>query len=1659
MFKPLLKTIPSLSGNMKLVCNLEGYNINPENTFVYDCDVNKAYLTSISSNLYDKNIPINLKNNSFEYDVKKFYLYYADVFYKTNFNYSKINIPVIDFSSNINNSNLDFKYGCKRVSYSKSGNQFAFFAPIYIEGLDDLKGKYFIIKCVFNKVYQLTKYIKIKLSNINENNKLADYLCRYAEKIDDKVIYCSDSYKNIYYGIDLKHGGFIKVEDNISSNLYNKYFTINDFDATLNNGFKRNYMMMKQIIPLSFYFDPNDLLYDFEKNIYNNAEVIISGRWYNEDEEIPFYDFSDDYSIYEEDIYNLYYDNVFKYITTGYNIMDLKYPACNEASSENYKYVNTVAKNYNRWKLKYSNDLYPYIINNNYAFSFNQNSLYTYKEFPIMYSPIKAYAKLVSNTEYNMLFDYNDIYGKDGYTIINNRKKYFELYNNNFCGNFFDIFVYNKTKDNNEETINVHNVKYWYNEKTKIPKDFDKIDEDKIVGYEYINLNNLTYENLNSIDFFDDPSISQPRTIIPYITDLTNRYSVVFEATNFGEKLNDYIYYHNPSKCDGWNSSVGDSYSLRYTDDIKIFINIIDKTISRYTYFLNEYNQENSTNFAICFYNIICYDKETNDLEKLIMLNTRNIKNDGLYNILEIVFTEYDNSKYNNFKEEKIDIFNNIYDKFWTNVDKDGKVYHKGILYDLNTVYNNNLNMDYKIDKFGLFVKPRFEYTLSSDFNDKFKESKHVFTYNFTAQNKYYDIEKLYNYYDLRTKSSYLLNYQVVVKDENGLYVDISRLRKQYEYNIYFDLNDIYIVNLINNNTFIDLRKAIYINGEEVELEIIDGYKIIDVYNVSNIYDILFSELINIYGQSNKRNEDSIIFRNRKFIEIEDIYWAIDKLYFSIYPNKTKYSLIDNYSLLNTIKDNEVNIVLYYKTSFIRDDSNNRRYLECLNINGLDNLQKFYYLNGLYDRKNKILYTAPSFKLLDDVDNQYGNLLDNHDKNIIYIDPYNLSKLYHTYIYKEFEESNEEFEEYYVNFLNIDHIRLYFDKLYKNYDLSGTLSIDNIYIKVRNFNNIMIDLDDSANTNYSTINIQDDYIPIKNFGINNIGNIASYIVYDTKLKCFSFTDEYINKFISLYKDWVYNSYNYSDDYPQSEYQLIFETLNKYNIKNFEICFKKEMMKLNKDLYNLIINRNNDAIFKDLYLYHIYDPKEYYCQMNYVDNKKYYIDIDKHQQDNQNILEYINNTNSIEKCLYPYFNDVYEEGRTNTKIYSDYFINSIIRSNYEGNEEIIRYKYNEPSINFLAYIPFDSNIDKILTQQDLNKIELIDDEVEKEKKTIELSQEKLTNYRYSLINDVNDTFVSKEDFITYNIVNNPENINEYSNLLTYNYNGTYYGFYIINSYFDNTNNTLNIQNEDLDNINCVDYINGIHVSEILENSYSYLGTMYKNILPYFKNSNPTKFVMNNVDTLIKPQIYKLKNAIKQYPNVDGDIAYSYTLYNNNKSSNIELSRYFNSIVPYTPEAKYISSYYLYYKDTNKIIENDFKVERKPYIMYKEQIDINRFSYISYFDINENIRQYVPTEYKYYNHNRFFNLEKEIKIDIKGYFTEDKIIEIENNQEYIFGLFKNYINNNDFDILPERDKNNNYLFLYKKYEIKFMKDFKHINSENNKEYSLTIKFNLL
>ena len=1435
MFKALLKTIPSLSGNIKLSCFLDNYRKNKKS---YYCSVKTAKLVPISHQLYDKNIFVNLKNNAFEYDVRKFYENYYDKFYSTNNEFSKVNIPLLDIYNNINDSNTDFQFGCKRISYTKYDNQFAFFAPIYVENSEDIKDKYFKITLEFQKSYTLKKEIIISLSDNSNENYLADYLNRYTEKIDDKVIFMSSTYKNMYYGIDLLHGGFIKVEDNISNNLYKKYYTINDFDAILNFGFKRNAMMMKQIIPLCFYFDPLNVLTVYERKLYKDSKIIISGEWYTNDNLEKFYNFEDNYNYYNESIYQITKQNNFQFINNFNNIMNMDNPAFKECYSENYKYINTINKNYNRWKLKYSTDEYPYIINNNYAFSANQNSLYSYKEFPILYKQLNAICKMY-NENYNLLYDLVDIYN-DEHQIINNKEKYFELFNKNYIYTFYNLLTKNK---------------------------------------------------------------------------------------------------------------------------------------------------------------------------------------DG---------------KYNN-------IFSN--NEYWTTINNDNKLYYKGILYDFNILYSKYNDMP-KISYFSVFVNPELQNCISNrDYNYTYNNVKYLLNFNNDqikelnnkCLNNIDNINnRIYLHSFINENISYIQNNKVVYNDNNcaindksGDYIDINRYyfennqldNTHYNKIQYIDINELFLYGILFPNRYPDLYNKIYGN----QLDIIDGYYVIDINYKNNILSEIYPKLLELYKQTYKYNTNNMIYSEHKFLENEDIYWSLDKLYFSIYPNKTKYQLLENSDLLNEcIYDHR--IVLYIKTLFICEQALKNIWSDF----NIPSLNRYYVTNGLYDKTDNILYSDICFKLIKKTNPDYGkystykittdkiydtNYLRNFNENVIFIDPYNLTYFYRS-LFKKNLTKYYKVKNCYCNFLNIDHIIKYFEKLYKDEVLEGNYNniLNSIYIKIHLFNNYVSDKNNKHNNNY--INTVTRYIPITEY-INfnndnsNLNNIIKYINYDDNGYFF------------------FNNTYFEDGINSSKINNV-----KYQIKNFELCFKKDMIIMNTELYNLIMQFNTTRIYKDLYLYKIYENSDYkfefvYNNINAKDSDNY--SDDKKQELLNNIIE--DNSDYIE--LYPYFNSIYNEEKNNTKIYNDYFINNIIKCD---NEDF--YKYNVYHIDYLLYYP----------------------------KSLEQENSGLCPYRYSLYSKYNNCVVNSEMFINKYIENTDnEKYKNYGNMITYNFNGITYGFYILHIEFDNTRNTLNIISDNYNNINVVTYFNNIPVENFYNDQSSYITTYYHNLLPYINNSNIVKEFLNNVDIVIKPNKYTLQNIYYQYPNKDIiNNIYSYNIVINKSKNNIQLSRYFDNIIPYINQTNNnVTSYYQYYKTTDKYIEYDLDLKKISYIMYEKTHNIYGEKTVSYFNNMSYIpNTFEPVEYKYYNHNKLFNLEHEIIINYKSENSEykylwkkDEIDNIENDKNKIYNIFKEYIYNEN-KLLSEDD----ILFLYKKYDVKFSHLIKSFyKDEITKKrlfdlYSLTIKYTL-
>ena len=332
-------------------------------------------------------------------------------------------------------------------------------------------------------------------------------------------------------------------------------------------------------------------------------------------------------------------------------------------------------------------------------------------------------------------------------------------------------------------------------------------------------------------------------------------------------------------------------------------------------------------------------------------------------------------------------------------------------------------------------------------------------------------------------------------------------------------------------------------------------------------------------------------------------------------------------------------------------------------------------------------------------------------------------------------------------------------------------------------------------------------------------------------------------------------------------------------------------------------------------------------------------------------------------------------------------------------------------------------------------------------------------RYSFIQSKDINFVTNYT----NIINNYENKNVkvYSNnLITCSYNGQNYGFYFINVPFDNTKNTLNIVNNFGNSINSIDYINGIDVSLMNQYSYSYLGKTFKNILPYINNSNIVTYISNNINIIIKPNIYSLYNKYKQYANKENDKVISYTIYNYEKKYDIELLRYFDEIVPYIPKATSASSYFLYYKNTKDVIENELTNNHISYVMYNKTVSLTKHTNPIYFDyVNkndyENIKElktfeFEPLEYKHYNDNKYYCLEKEIIYNFGIVNSYKEMVDLENDENQAYKIFKDRMKNSLDKSLDE----NRILFLYKKYGRKYS----HINIDGDR-YTVKIKYYLL
>jgi len=511
MFKPLLRTLPSLSGNFTIGCKLN--EIQKDTRDEYSTYVKMANLMPLQNTLYSNNIEINLLNGKYEHDIKKYYYKYSNYFYKENYQYNTKNFKTLNLDAKFNfindARNKDYEFGCKRINYSQNEYAYSFYAPIYIDNVNDLP-EYFCINLSLDTYH--IKTIKIYLNKESKINYLKKYLSLYLNKIDDRVIFClPDSYQATYFGIDVKQGGLTQYKDNVIGNIYKSQTTINNFDNIICKGFERNNLIMRQIIPLSFMFNINDLLDDYEKEFFKGYKVNISGYYYsNNDIKYDFYDFDTNYwSSYNK--YLKYIERLGKYkisfgtnVNGNINVMDVGYPSLNESRYIKYIDSNKITPKYCKFKMLLSDDSDPYITNLSFGYSYLQNPNQKYGYFPTMFKDIHANAvilnkdlKLPIGNNIDTYYKTSKYFANNVYIDSTNYDKYYKLMSN-YSGTWFNVLTDNEVIFNDKNFVNVKYDNAYFKGILYNLKELHNLNIDKFGLFLSFNFNYINEEKLNS---------------------------------------------------------------------------------------------------------------------------------------------------------------------------------------------------------------------------------------------------------------------------------------------------------------------------------------------------------------------------------------------------------------------------------------------------------------------------------------------------------------------------------------------------------------------------------------------------------------------------------------------------------------------------------------------------------------------------------------------------------------------------------------------------------------------------------------------------------------------------------------------------------------------------------------------------------------------------------------------------------------------------------------------------------------------------------------------------------------------------------------------------------------------------------------------------------
>lgn len=1700
MLKPLLRTLPTLSGNIKIACELTDIEkIDEQNSQAY---VRYAQLLPISSKLAQHKCEVSLLKSSYEFDIKEYYKHYSDIFFDDCFDINKTDYEKINKYNSINQRNTDFEFGCKRVSYRKNGTQFAFYAPIYIESVNDLPDYFLLTIKLKNEVYAATRTIKINIArngNI-KNNYLYSYLKRYAEKIDSNVIYClPTTHQATYHGINLSTGGFIRVIDNLILKIYNKQLTINNFDTAITTGWKRNKICMKQILPLSFYFNINELLTDNDKLKFANTKATITGAYYKNGKEVKFYNIDTDYTLLKQDVLQFNeITGILDYVRGKDNILDVNYPSLNDCNFIKYKYSNKVSPMYNRWKLKYSSDERPYITNMSFGFSHNQNSIYKYGEFPETYEQLT----IVADNENNVILPLFDAIKTEGspyyqnYGLLDNYKTIMNKYASTWFDIISDIDTYKLVHLNNPVDI-IDGVEYFKYENGI----YEKISQPELANIKTrLGLPLYNHAHLSMVDVYQKDTLWYNHDWVDVTDDKTYYKGILYDLSNIYKSIADVKHIDKFGVFVRLNFEPIEKSMLKNIKSAKYSIFNSDKYITNKNCFVSQTVPINFTsgdfdnNVSSFFISEGTAIKEELNYKSLFIEETDAHKDGDFIDLLNYGFNYYNVNRYYKLSEINYKfsdpkctfpyVFEELVDKTLNSQQYFIDGFELLPIYRLSEVFDDNKSLLFENEKKakGDWITKVLHFSHNGNLYKNLYDAKSLEEmykdYGDTEFSVPLFIKDIFiSYSSLRT--IFYENLTKEVADVTAM--PYIKLLTEYEFNPVVEYRD----NVITKNVF--TRRDTFTGrtyGDSIPTADIVADKnviYVDPYNMNNIitnYNSRFGTQIPLF---NKLNSEKLDEKNSceffaKFLNEFHLRYYFNTLYNNLDLNEDpsfalksiyvkKRLILNKYDGKNLfVKDEYTPLTDFYiiNVSKIVKDVHTK-YGSYETWQSYSDIESTFeeilknclseYLYNIIVESETIFNVRINDMYRDDLGTLLVNIIEDPEYKAKYeTEMYNMSSsdVMSDIVYNK--EGYWTFSDRFNDLQNVDKVAG-IPELNETYE--STFKFELVYKKqfIKINENIwkMINLEEVKN------------LPYKDFYLYVIEEPEAYpkslqFYYTDDLSKLDTTYETTACLTPLFNDIFLQNMKETAVYVEYNKNNVTPTTYLYNQSQYGKYYRYDASNINV-MYD-ISNYPEDG-------YPIVGHDIYTGETTYYFSKSY---IDKYHMTGANVLTTYNlldNASSYiskaatyvseEESYITYSYTDYNNPQIGTSVtYSYYTVNMFNRiyPEIEGHRSIDTYSYIDDitnphygqytvytSVSYEYYPEYiETGIRYTYTVREYDDVGAYD----KFKLSSYIVPYTYT-YSYVTTKEVTETHVDPEGkWMSYEVTYLVE-----TDAIGYATGYSTYGFFLIDANLDNTGSAFNVVDKEYRQKKYFTYINQNYIY-----GYNYsLNDMFGIILPFTKlQLLETLFGDNKL--IMKPIIYNIDSHYKQTPLYDTTgQQYAYDIILHSKSlGSLSHERYMDAIVPYIKETTVIeNAYSLKFKEVDTAFDTTYNKST----IYNDKLGIYRYSPIHIYNTDNSYELYYPTEYKYFNDNVLINLEEIIEIPVADSLTYDEVLKNE-EENVVITAFRNYINYNQKNTYSEDE----ILFLYNRYNVKYETVCVGLNSKRTEKlYSLRYKFTLL